>query len=170
MPVTEIYNISIKLSYFPEDSKVAKLKSLYRKDYKTDPKKLRPIPLLPTVRKIIEKLIQHESMNYLTEYNILFRYQSKFSKNHPTDTSLSYLTNKILTGFSSALLTGIIFVNQQKALDTINHDILLKKMSPLRFSDHSITWSNSINWFKSYLSHRSFWANINPFKTEAVII
>ena len=83
MPVTEIYNIFIKLSYFPEDSKVAKLKSLYRKDSKTDPKKLRPFPLLPTVRKIIEKLTHHESMNYLTEYNILFRYQSKFSKNHP---------------------------------------------------------------------------------------
>ena len=44
----------------------------------------------------------------------------------------------------------MILIDQQKAFDTTNHDILLKKMSTLRFSD------GSINWFQSYLSNRSF--------------
>ena len=42
----------------------------------------------------------------------------------------------------------------QKAFATINHDILIKKMSVLRFSDRSI------NWFQSYLSNRSFSVNV----------
>ena len=41
----------------------------------------------------------------------------------------SYLTDKILTGFDSQLLTGMILIDIEKAFDTINHDILLKKVS-----------------------------------------
>ena len=93
-------------------------------------------------------------MNYLTEHNIFYRDQSGFRKNHLADTSVAYLTDKVLTGFDSGLLTGMILVDLQKAFDTINHGILLKKMSALRFSDRSI------NWFQSYLSNRGFRVNI----------
>ena len=58
-------------------------------------------------------------MEYLTDNNILCKYQSGFRKNHSTDTLLSNLTNKIITGFDSGLLTGMIFVDLQKAFDTI---------------------------------------------------
>ena len=77
---------------------------------------------------------------------------------------LSNLTNKILTGFDSDLLAGIILIDLQKAFDTINHDILLKKMASLGFSNHSI------KWFQSYLSDRSFRVNIkNKYSSTAKI-
>ena len=60
MPITKIYNISSKLSYFPKDYKVAKLKSLYKKGTKTDPKNFWPIS------KIIGKEIHDQAMNYFT--------------------------------------------------------------------------------------------------------
>ena len=62
-------------------------------------------------------------MEYLTDNNILCKYQSGFRKNDSTDTSLSYLTDKILTCFDSDLLTGMILIDLQRAFDTINHDI-----------------------------------------------
>ena len=77
---------------------------------------------------------------------------------------LSYLTNKILAGFDSDLLTGIILIDLQKAFDTINHDILLRKMASLGFSNHSI------KGFQSYLSNRSFRVNIkNKYSSTAKI-
>ena len=136
--ITQICNLSIKPSHFPKDSKVAKLKSLYEKGTKTDPKNFRSISLLPIVSKISEKSIHDQTMEYLTDNNILYKYQSGFRKNHSTDTSLSYLTNEIMTGFNSGLLTGMILIDLQKAFDTISHDILLKKMVSLWFSNHSI--------------------------------
>ena len=154
MPITQICNLSIKFSHFPKDCKIAKLKPLYKKGTKTDPNNFRPISFLPIISKIIEKVIREQTMNYLTENNVLYRYQSGFRKNHSTDTSLAYLADKILTGFDSGLLTGMILIDLQKAFDTINHDILLKKMSALRFS------VPSINWFQSYLSNRNFRVNI----------
>ena len=93
-------------------------------------------------------------MEYLTDSKILYKYQSGFRNNYSTDTSLSYLTNKIMTGFDSGLLTGMILIDLQKAFDATNHDILLRKMASLGFSNHSI------KWFQSYLSNRSFRVNI----------
>ena len=48
----------------------------------------------------------------------------------------------------------MVLIDLQKAFGTINHGILLKKMSALRFSDYFI------NWFKLHLLNRSFQANI----------
>ena len=67
------------------------------------------------------------------ENNALYRYQSGFRKNHSTDTSFAYFTDKILTGFDSGLLTGVILIDLQKNFDTINNDILLKKRLLLDF-------------------------------------
>ena len=47
IPITQICNLCIILSHFPKDCKVAKLKPLYKKGTKTDPKDFRPISLLP---------------------------------------------------------------------------------------------------------------------------
>ena len=150
IPITQLCNLSIKFSHFPKDCKVAKLKPLYKKGTKTDPKNFRPISLLPIVSKIIEKVMHDQTMNYLTENSILYRHQSGFRKNHSTDTSLAYLTDKILTGFDSGLLTGMILIDLQKAFDTINHDILLKKMSALRFSDCSINLVSIVSFRQKF--------------------
>ena len=79
-----------------------------------------------------------QTMNYLMENNFIYRYQSGFRKNHSTETSLAYLADKILTGFDSGLLTRMILIDLQNAFDTINHDILLKRILGLRFSNRLI--------------------------------
>mgnify|MGYP001792126289 FL=1 len=84
VPITQICNLSIKLSSFPLACKIAKLKPIFKKGSKTDPKNYRPISLLPLVSKIFEKIIHDQTIAYLNENNILFRYQSGFRKNHST--------------------------------------------------------------------------------------
>ena len=51
-------------------------------------------------------------------------------------------------------MTGMILINLQKAFDTIDHDILLKRLSAIGFSNHTI------GWFKSYLSNQLFRVNL----------
>ena len=93
-------------------------------------------------------------MNYLTEHNVLYRYQSGLRNNHSTDTFLTYLMDKTLRSFDSCLLTGMILINLLKVFDTIDHDFSVKKMSSLKFSDRSI------NWFQSYFLNRGFLVNV----------
>ena len=68
---------------------------------------------------------------------------------------MSYLTDKISKGFDSGLFTGVILIELQKAFNTIDHNILLLKMSSLGFS------CEVIDWYKSYLSKRKFHVNVH---------
>ena len=131
-PITDLVNLSISLSLFPDDCKIAKLKPLYKKEAKTKPKNYRPISLLPLLSKIIE------TQEFLDKNNILYKYQSGFRKHHSTDTCLSYLTDKVKIGFEEGLLTGMVLIDLQKAFDTIDHNILLEKMSWLCWKNDSM--------------------------------
>ena len=155
LPIAQICNLSISSATFPDYCKIAKLKPLYKKGCKTDPQNYRPISILPALSKIIERVIHDQTQVFLEQNNILYKFQSGFRNNHSTDTCLSFLSDKILTGFDSGLHTGMILIDLQKAFDTIDHDILFQKMSFLGFS------SQTINWFKSYLTNRTFKVNVN---------
>ena len=84
----------------------------------------------------------------------------EFRKRFSTDSCLSYLNNKIASGFESGLHTGLILIDLQKAFDTINHEILINKMEFLGFS------KDVILWFKSYLSFRKYKVNLNKSFSE----
>ena len=58
-------NLSVKLSVFLEEYKIAKLKPLFQKGSKTDSKTYRPISFLPVVSKVIEKSIHYQLEDYL---------------------------------------------------------------------------------------------------------
>ncbi len=154
-PITEICNLSIKLSTFPNKCKPAKLKPLFKKGSKTEAKNYRPISLLPLVSKIIEKIIHNQTESFLEKHEIIYKYQSGFRKNHSTNSCLSYLSNKIQKGFEEGNLTGMILIDLQKAFDTIDHEILLCKMKYLGFAE------SAINWFRSYLANRTFVVHVN---------
>ena len=123
-PIAKICNLSIKLASFPDKCKVPKVKSLYKTGLKTNPKNFRLISLLPLISKIIQLIIHYQTMNFLSDNDVLYKYQSGFRKFHPIDT---YLHNKITKGFDSGLLTGMGIIDLQKAFYTIDHNILIKK-------------------------------------------
>ena len=83
------------------------------------------------------------------------KFHSEFRKNFSTDLFLSYLNNKIATGFEFGLYTDMIPIGLQKEFDTVNHEIHTNKMEYLRFS------KDVIIWFKSYLSNRKIKVNLN---------
>ena len=153
-PISELCYPSIKLGSFPDSCKIAKLKPLLKKGSRTNPSNYRPISLLLLISKIIEKLIHEQTSSFLSNNEILYNYQSGGQKNHSTDSCLTFLHDKTFKGFDKSLMTGMILIHLQKAFDTIDHDILLKKLSAIGFSNHTIAW------FKSYLSNQLLRVNL----------
>ena len=92
-----------------------------------DPSNYRPISLLPVVSKIFEKVVHDQMIDYLAQYNILYKYQSGFRTKHSTDLCLSYLNNKTLKGFENGLFSGIVLIHLQKTFDKIDHNLPLEK-------------------------------------------
>ena len=65
--------------------------------------------------KIIEKMIHQQLEEYLNNNHLIYKFQSGFRENHSSDTCLTYLSDKILTGFDNGLLTGLMGIDLQKA-------------------------------------------------------
>jgi len=62
--------------------------------------------------------------------------------------ALAHLTENILDNMDNGLVTGAVFLDLSKAFDTVDHQLLLKKLKSLGLNN------NSMDWFKSYLSAR----------------
>ena len=84
---------------------------------------------------------------FLQEHNILFQNQFGFRKNNSTTFALIEITEKIKETIANKKYGCGIFIDLHKAFDTVNHDILLKKL------EH---WyqRNALKWFRSYLTNR----------------
>ena len=88
----------------------------------------RPISLLPVFSKIIEKLMDVRLMQFITKENILFDHQYGFQKNKTTSLAILDIYTKIVSSIENNDIACGIFLDFAKALDTVNHAILLKKM------------------------------------------
>ncbi|XP_078621296.1 uncharacterized protein LOC144887771 [Branchiostoma floridae x Branchiostoma japonicum] len=86
-----LFNNSLATGLFPTEWKQSNLTPVYKKGDKNDPFNYRPISLLPTVAKVMERLVHNHLYSYLEENNLLHSHQSGFRKGHhcfADDTSL----------------------------------------------------------------------------------
>ena len=74
LPLRGILNFSIKSSTFPEKCRIVKLKPIFKKGERPDPKNYRPISHLPLVSQIIEKSIHFQIEDYLNKNKLIYMY------------------------------------------------------------------------------------------------
>ena len=158
--ISDIFNLSVLLSKFPNQCKIAKLRPIFKKGSKLEAVNYRPISLLPLISKVFEKCIHNQLQMYVTDFNIIYKFQSGFRSDFSTDTCLSYLHDKILKGFDRGEYTGMILIDLQKAFDTIDHKILLNKLKNIGLSE------SAISWIRSYLTHRVTFVEIEGYKSS----
>ena len=79
---------------------------------------------------------------------ILYPKQLGFQKGLSTDRALLQLVDQIYESFERNEYTIEVFIDLSKALDTINHNILLKKLEIYGIS------GTHLQWFRNYLSNR----------------
>jgi hypothetical protein len=127
-PLAHICNLILSSGTFPTRLKFAKIKPLYKKDERMDISNYRPISLLPSFSKIFEKFIFRRLIQHLDYNKILANEQFGFRSNTPTDLASFHLISKILEALNNRLLVGGIFCDLRKAVDCVDHKILLAKM------------------------------------------
>ena len=99
--------------------------------------------------KVFERVVYGQLYHYLTENHILSRYQSGFRSLHSMVTALLEATDSWAMNIVSALVNAVVFLDLKKAFNTVDHNILLKKLQyyGIRSSCHE--------WFTSYLNNRT---------------
>ena len=146
--ITQIINKSINESVFPDVFKTAVVTPIHKSGAKNETSNYRPISILPVVSKIIEKAIGEQLMEHFHNNNFLHPTQFGFRRNHSTDAACCYLVENIKLSLDRGGTVGAVFLDLRKAFDTVNHRVLLSKLSQYNLSD------DTLQWLQSYLSNR----------------
>ena len=108
----------------------------------------RPISLLPLLSKLIEKIVHKRIHHYLDEFDLLDQRQGGFPPKHSTARTCSHFVNNLYTVMNNNKFTIAVFIDAMKAVDTVNHSILLKKMYKMCIK------GKLLDWVKNYLTSR----------------
>ena len=153
--LTRIINQSLCTGIFPNSLKIAKIMPVFKKDDPHIADNYRPISLLPSISKVFEKVAYIQVYDYFMEKKLLYNSQYGFRKMHSTELAALEITDKIILHLDQGKLPLAIYLDLSKAFDTIDHSILLYKLQ--YYGIHG----NAIEWFKSYLSNRKQYVEIN---------
>ena len=97
---------------------------------------------------------------FLQMHHILYTLQFGFRESHSIDHALVSLTEAIKNSLDNGKFGCGIFIDLQKAFDTVNHNILLMKLG-----NYGIR-GTSLDWFKSYLSDRKQYVSIDGSNSD----
>jgi len=146
--LTLIINNSLNSGIFPDCWKLANIIPIPKVNNPLDFSDLRPISILPTSSKLLEKTVHEQLNNYLNINNILPDEQSGFRRFFSTTTLLLQITSLIYDALNNNKVISLVLLDFSKAFDSINHDIMINNLKEIGLS------KLSINWFNSYLRER----------------
>ena len=124
----------------------------------------RPISLLSNIDKIFEKILYKRLQSFLSKHKILFSQQFGFRKSYSTSHAVLSITQKIYDALESGKFAYAVFVDLQKAFDTVDHSILLSKL------EHYGIRGLPLSLFKSYLSGRTQFVSVSGVSSSSSIV
>ena len=126
--LSERFNLSFETGLFPDVLKIAKVNPLHKKESKLDHQNYRPISLLSVISKIFEKLIYKRIYFYLDQKKLIYSKQFGFRANYSTNHAIISLTEHIRKLLDKGEYVCGVFVDLEKAFDTVHHEILCEKI------------------------------------------
>ena len=154
-PLRHIFTLSFNQGIVPQQLKVAKVIPIFKTGSQTSMDNYRPISLLCVFSKILEKIMFNRLSTFLENNNILCPEQFGFRKLHSTIHPLTLFINQISECLNKKEHAIAIFCDLKKAFDTVDFEILLKKL-------HNIgVRGTELLWFQDYLCNRKQFVSIN---------
>ena len=140
--------------------KNAKVTPVYKSGERFLASNFRPISVLLTLTKLIEKHVSKHIYQYLIKFDLLHPTQSGFRPNHSCQTALINIIDKWLQEMINGKINLAVLLDLKKTFDVVDHDILCRKLKIYGFDN------NTIAFFKSYLQDRVQQIQIGNTKSD----
>ena len=148
-PLAYLLTDSFSLGHYPSLLNYAKIIPICKANSKQEVNNYRPISLLPTFNKIFEKLMYRRVCDFLHKNDVLFEHHFGFQRNKSTNQAILDIYSNLFESIEKKKCSCCILLDFAKAFDTVDHEILLRKL------DYYGIRGTALNWFKSYLCNRS---------------
>ena len=159
-PFSFLINQSLQTGKVPDAIKVAKVVPIFKNGSKSEIANYRPISVLPSFSKVYEKVISNRMISFLSKNEIINSSQYGFRSQHSTYMALLDFYDKITESIEANEYTVGVFIDLQKAFDTIDHSILLTKLEFYGIR------GTSLEWIKNYLQNRKQYVKFNGISSS----
>ncbi|KAI5750787.1 hypothetical protein M8J77_001271 [Diaphorina citri] len=146
--ILHIFNLSIRQKVFPSLWKKGLIRPIPKVKKPSNPSDYRPISLLCSLSKILERMVHYQVTTHLNSHNLLHSLQSGFRTGHSTCSALLKVSDDLQRSMDNKMASLLVLFDFSKAFDVVSHRILLSKLRTFGFSE------NVILWFQSYLCGR----------------
>ena len=146
--ISLLINKSFNEYSFPDQLKIAQVITTYKMKDKSLCENYRPMSLLSNISKIYERTFHTRLYDFLEDCNSLYIRQFGFRKSHSTEHTLIDLTENIKKNLDNQRFSCCVFIDLEKAINTVNHEILLHKL------EYYGVRATSLKWMAIYLSNR----------------
>ena len=159
-----LINLSFSVGKFPTILKLGQILPFHKRDDKSNCNNYRPISLISNLSKIIEKIVYSRLYLFLEQEELLYSRQFGLRNNHSTTDALIDITEKIKEACDNKLYSCGVFLDLQKVFDTVNHNILLQKLT------YYGVRGLANNWFRTFISQRVQFTSINKTNSDPHLI
>ena len=157
-------NKSLTDGHFPQLWKNVQITPILKRDNldSCDTSSYRPISNLSVLSKLLERVVKKQLLVYLNSQCLFNPYQSAYRSNHSTDMALLKVTGDVFSAMDHGLLTLLGFLDLQSAFDSVDHGILLDRLS----ETYGIS-GMAHNWFKTFITGRSQFVKFRSFDSQS---
>ena len=157
--LSSLFKKSMESGVFPDNLKIVAICPIYKGEGpKSSPNNYRPISVLPIAARLFEKIIHNQLYDYVK--GRLYKYQSGFRPKHSTESAVLNALNRWFLNIDQGKYNLVVFLDLRKAFDTVNHEILLKKL------EHYGVHGTELKWFPSYLRDRKQYTVVGAIKSQ----
>ena len=147
--LTHLFNESLQTAVFPQSWSMGYITPIPKEGDLLDAGNWRPISILPLPSKLLEQAVHYQVSIFLENNKILDHRQHGFRPEYSTSTAIFRLVTDLFENYDRGYSSSCIFVDYKKAFETLDHNVLCRKLEMYNFS------RNSVNWFAAYLSNRT---------------
>jgi hypothetical protein len=156
-PLSHIFTLSLNHGVFPELFKTVRVVPIFKSGDKTSCDNYRPISLVKTLSKVLEKIVQISLVNHLEINKLIYKHQYGFLRARSTEHNLIQVVNMVSQALNGGDMAIGVFLDLRKAFDVCDHGILLSKLNK-----YGIT-GKALDWFISYLTNRKQVVDISGY-------